>query len=438
MAGSEVSRSSPGALTTIAVPERGSVSVSSDVWAVLRASKDFARLQERRIVEVSYSTGSVRLRGTCFVGQARCDDVQINFTEKVPGALSALLGFASRDAFRVAKASSAASGIGSLLSLLVDEFLATVRAYTTSGRQFVFSPVSSKGSLIGGKIDMVKSMRLRAQGFGHVLAFTKSRASYATPVNQLVLAALTEIERLARFVKLGDGALALSRSLCMLYDDCRDASFLSRDRAYLTSQAIRVGDSHPTNLVRDMLSLASILLAHESFEHDRTAGRIVPWTWFINLERLFEAAVRIVLKKVTAAQLGRGSAAPQPIFDVVSGSYRANPDLIVRSPALGVVIGDVKYKTYEGAKAAASDVYQLLVHAAAFGAKKAFLVFPGDTFQCRRMGKDVHGIETFFFVVRTKYLHFDLEQVAAVLGLPMVSSSAISKMGGVPLLANHC
>jgi 5-methylcytosine-specific restriction endonuclease McrBC regulatory subunit McrC len=418
------------------VPERGSVSVTSDVWAVLRASKDFARLQERRIVEVAYTNGYVRLRGTCFVGQARCDGVQINFTEKVPGALASLLGFASRDSFQIAKASSASSGIGSLIALLVDEFLVMVRTYTTSGRQFVFSPVSAKGSLIGGKIDMVKSMRLRAQGFGHVLAFTKSTASYATPVNQLVLAALVEIERLARFVNLGDGALALSRSLCMLYDDCRDASFLSRDRAYLTSQAIRVGDSHPTSLIRDMLSLASILLAHESFEHDRTAGRVIPWTWFINLERLFESAVRIVLKRVTGAQLGRGSAAPQPIFDVITSSYRANPDLIVRSPGLGVAIGDVKYKTYEGAKAAASDVYQLLVHAAAFRAAKAFLVFPGDTFQCRRMGKDAHGIETFFFVVRTNFLDIDLKQVAITLGLPVTSPGATSlPYGALPVVA---
>jgi len=386
---------------------------------VLRASKDFARLQERGIVEVSYSSGQVRLKGSCYVGQARCGSIQINFTEKVSGALVALLAFASRDAFNIAKASSATSGAGALIAILVDEFLSAVKKYTTSGRQFLYAPVMMKGSLIGGKISMTKSLRLRAQGFGHVLAFTKSTATYATPVNQLVLAALIEIERLARFITLGERALAQSRSLCMLYDDCRDTSFLQRDRAYLTRQAMEVAESHPINLVSDMLLLASILLAHESFEHGSTNGRVMPWTWFVNLERLFESAVRVVMARTTTAQMGRGTTMPQPIFDEVTGAYRANPDLIVRDRSTGVIVGDVKYKALAGATAGASDVYQLLVHAAAFKAKKAFLVFPGDDFRCRSLGKDANGIETFFFVVRIGSLDADIKQAAVLMCLPL-------------------
>lgn len=91
-------------------------------------------------------------------------------------------------------------------------------------------------------------------------------------------------------------------------------------------------------------------------------------------------------------------------------------------------MGDVKYKEFDGS-AAASDVYQLLAHAKAFGALSAFLIFPGDTYSVRELGTSRQGIDTAFFSVRVQHLQEDLAAVAARIGCP---SSALSHTSAVP------
>ena len=408
-------------LRRVSVPERGYTDIDSDVWTELESSQDFHRLHEEGIVEVTYRPlGEVRLKGTCYVGHAICGNVLLKFREKVDGALGALLTHASHSAFRLARAQGATSELGDLVVLLISQFLDVVRAYASSGRGFRYVMRKSVGSLVGGKLDITRSIQLRARGLGHLLAFEKNTITFSTPVNRVISTTLAEVEHLARLVKLPERVIATSRGLSMLFADCKDHETLYRERSYFAAQASAFAETERIELVRDMMSLSSIILAHECFDtaSERTTG--MPRTWFLNLENLFETAVRNVLTRVCGCGITvfRGGDSPKAIFSNVSKEYRANPDIVITGAASPPHVGDVKYKPYEGS-ASSSDVYQLLTHAEAFGAQSAFLIFPGDTYSIRNLGVSRGGIETNFFSIRVQHLEEDLATVAAYLGYPL-------------------
>lgn len=408
-------------LRRVSVPERGYTDVDSDLWTVLQSSQGFRRLHEKGIVEVAYRPlGRIRLKGTCYVGHAICDDVLLEFREKVDGALSALLAHASHSAFRLARAQAAKSELSNLVALLVSQFLDVVTAYASAGRRFHYVMRKSVGSLVGGKLDITRSIQLRARGLGHLLAFEKNTIAFSTMVNRVISTALAEVEHLARVVQLPDGVVAKSRGLAMLFADCKDHETLYRERSYFAAQASILAETERVELVRDIMSLASIVLAHESFEVAGGQSASIPRTWFLNLETLFEAAIRNVLVSLcdNDVTVRRGGDAPQAIFSKERSRYRANPDIIIASASGVSHVGDVKYKNYDGS-ASSGDVYQLLAHAEAFGARSAFLIFPGDVYSERNLGVSRGGIETNLFSIRVQHLNEDLAAVAAYLECPL-------------------
>lgn len=400
-------------LRHVYVPERGFTDVDQDVWLTLQASADFRRLHAGGIVDVAYRPfEKIRLKGTCYVGHAICGDVLLVFCEKVEGALSALLAFASHNAFKVKKAQSASSELSELIVLLVEQFLDAATTYASSGRKFQYTKIKSSGSLAGGKIDITKTIQLRSRGLGHLLAFEKNVVDYKTPINRVLLAALLEVENISSLLELPKSLISTSRSLSMFFSDCQDHEILYRERSFLADEALRLAESQSDDLIMDIMSLASVMLTHESFDSSSGQPPGLPRTWFLNLENMFETAVRNILIKIcTDASISRGEVAPKPIFDDQQRQYRANPDIVVLPSSGDTAIGDVKYKIFEGS-ASATDVYQLLAHAEAFGAKKSFLIFPGDSYFARDLGRTRGKIQTVFFSVRLPNLESDLKDVA--------------------------
>jgi hypothetical protein len=80
-----------------------------------------------------------------------------------------------------------------------------------------------------------------------------------------------------------------------------------------------------------------------------------------------------------------------------------------------VFVGDVKYKQWAGVPGA-SDVYQLLVHAAAFDSGKAFLVFPFEEFDARSLGDAVTGASVTTYGVDVRELDDHVEHILNDLG----------------------
>ncbi|WP_448100337.1 5-methylcytosine restriction system specificity protein McrC [Luteibacter jiangsuensis] len=397
---------------TLCIPERGFADIDQATWSKLEASPEFRRLHEQRVVEVLYlGTGKIRLKGTCYVGSALCGDIRLQCTEKVEGALASLLHFASRSAFRVVLAQRESSDLNDLIVLLIQQFLEAVTKYSSSGRRFSYVRKLFIGSLVGGKIDITRSIRLRARGLGHLLAFEKQSASYSIPLNHTVLAALSEVERLGHVVELPEEVRAKARGLALLFSDSRDVSFLNRERSFLADQAYQLARSERNDVVSDMIALAAVLLAHESFDNTSGLSSGLPRTWFLNLEKLFETAVRNTLRVIFADySVFRGEDHPESVF---SGerAYRANPDVVaVRNVDGHRQIADVKYKVFDRA-ASASDIYQLLAHAGAFRASVATLIYPSEEFFHRSLGASKDGVRVSLFGVRLKYLLDDLQAV---------------------------
>ena len=103
----------------------------------------------------------------------------------------------------------------------------------------------------------------------------------------------------------------------------------------------------------------------------------VPRAWFLNLERLFENAVRNIFAEnlINKYYVSNGVKYGMRIFSGVKDCYTVNPDIIASNASKVAAVGDIKYKIWKE-RPKNSDVYQLLVHAAALNCDRAFLVFP--------------------------------------------------------------
>ena len=424
---------------SVTVNERGQTEVAQDTWAALSGDSDFRRLQERGIVTVTLlPTRRTRLEGSCYVGWAQCGDITLELREKVPGALRALLSYATNSAFKIEHTKSPASELGPLALLLIQQFLSAVAEYAAESREFIYERQQRAGSLVGGRIDIARSLQLRARGLRHLLVFEKNLVTFNTPLNRVVLAALVEVERLKKVVGLQEDDVARARGLAMVFSDCRDTEILFGDRARISRTASALAKSGQTARQRDIAALASALLAHESFELRTATWTEVPRSWFLNLENLFEQAVLARLRSLTSGstRVSRGSERPRPIFRRKTGTYQAYPDIVVSYDDGRVTVGDVKYKNWTGA-ATASDIYQLLVHTSAFSGTISFLVYPHDEYEAVSLGTAATGTETWLFALDVRNLADSVGRLADTLGLQTRTGSIAPRPAGTTQVSGN-
>jgi len=407
----------------VSVPERGTVDLSASIWSKIRSEAGLWALVDRNILVVSQlSGGRARLQGSCYVGRVRLDRFVLDLSEKVPGAVAALLQSATSDSFRIEHMPSSASDLGDLISLLIRQFLRITRAYVSAGREFEYRAVPSASSMVSGRLNTTRTLKLRARGLRHLLAFERSTIRKDTIKNRMLAAALREIGKLARLVSIPGEDLAVARGLSMMFSDCQDAELLFGSRERLVKNAVQLASAAQSAKDRDLLYLASVVLAHESFEHGAKGVDTVPRAWFLNLENLFQIAVQRRLQEQysgqvkPATQLGKNA----PLFPAQPNSYRANPDLVFLRSGVVDAIGDVKYKTWSTTPSP-SDLYQLLAHASAVGARCAFLIFPGNQYEERDLGASATGCRTWLFAVDVRNLSEHLPQLLARLEVGTVA-----------------
>jgi 5-methylcytosine-specific restriction endonuclease McrBC regulatory subunit McrC len=415
-------------IVIVRIPERGRTEVPRELWRRMSATPAFWELVEKRIVSVEHVGATrVRLAGACYVGRATvAEALIIEVHEKLEGALAALLMHATNASFRVEALPAPSSELGPLIGLLAQQYVEALRRYVSRGREFVYRRQKSMGSLVGGRMDVTGTIRLRARGLGHLVQFEKYVVAHNTPFNRVALAALREVDRLSRIVPLDAKLLTGARSLAILFSDCRDAGILFGARSELVRLATDQAEAELNRGRRDLLALAALLLSHESFEDSARSGRGSPRAWFLNLENLFESAVRNVLASAAQSEVRveSGRSAPQPVFPTgPTRAYRANPDLVIRHDGSGAVVGDVKYKSLEG-RPEESDLYQLIVHATAFQADEAFLVYPGDAYTCTELGTSSAGPRVRVFTVSLRDLGGHMRHLLQELGIPIGVSNS--------------
>lgn len=409
----------PADLAVVETRERGHADVPQGMWRKLAGSPEFWALVEAGIVAVSQpSRATMRLSGTQYVGIARIGDVTLQVREKVPGALRCLIGFATNGAFEVVKADAPETEFGELTSLLIHQFLVGLRRYVSKGREFRWGTQRSASPFVRGRLDMVATIKLRAKGLGHLVAFDRNVQDFRTPTNLVLMSAVRQIEILNGMISVEPADLAAARSMALFFADCRTTDVLFGRRASWADRAQQLARSADSAAMRDLLSLAAVLLARQGFEDADAGDGILPRSWFLNLEELFETAVRRLMSDLVEAgtTVANGKALSQPIFPMNPGKHHAEPDLVVRRASGEVIIGDVKHKEWKG-DASPGELYQLLVHAEAYGAARCFLVFPGEEFAFLSLGVTAAGVEVFICMVDVRKLDVDVLQLLGRLGL---------------------
>jgi 5-methylcytosine-specific restriction endonuclease McrBC regulatory subunit McrC len=408
---------------SIRVPERGnSDDIPAEVWSRMSDDAAFWRLVDSRRIKVGHpGRRRVRLEGTSYVGRAIAGDVRIDVVEKIEGALAALLKFATHSAFRVDRIEGPVTELGDLTSLLMRQFLYAVKTYASEGREFRYSKRSMVGSLAGGHMDLIGTIALRARGMRHLIAFDKVVIDRRTPLNRIVLAGLREAENLAPLINLSGADLATARGLSVLFEDCRDIEVVFGRREDLASAARRLAENTEFFRHRDLLMLASVILSHVGFEQTDPLQGNLPRAWFLNLETLFETAVRQVMQDLLrpGAGVAKAPEPKPPIFE--RRKLLANPDLVISSAVGVLAVGDVKYKDVSGEpwtkKIKRADLYQLLLHGAAYAAPVCFLIYPHDRFLEYELGKSATGSRTWAFAIDIKDIPGSLRKAAETMGL---------------------
>ena len=372
----------------ILVPERGSSDISAAELEQLQTTTEFWALLNRRIIDVTMRpNGGARLSAGPYVGRAICGSEILEVVEKIPGALSSLLGYASESTFRLEPVAGTSTEIGPLIELIVLLFLAEVRKYLTNGKEFRYTRQRGVSPMVAGVIHIPATAQIRARGLVHQIAFDRTVITYETDKNVILKRALREVDHIAEAVGLDDVLVTKAHALNMYFDIYPSRVAERQSELANLSEKLVSRDASDSAL----LSLAALLLRHESFENADWLGHTTPKTWFVNLERLFEEALRKQLNRAEFAGLiaKKGSDFDRYLFQD-SSHGRLEPDIVLLQDDEVVGIGDAKYKILLD-HPRPSDMYQLLVHGAAFNSPLCFLAFASDEYRPIIYGQSATG-----------------------------------------------
>lgn len=410
----------------VSVPERGSSRLAPEVWAQLSASSAFWALVQQEIVRpVATSKGAWSLHAGSFVGRALIGEIVLEVSEKIPGALAGLLSVLTPNSFKSANAGSPLTKTDQPAPLLARAFLLAARTYLSGLKLVSYRRENSVGSLVSGRLEPVKTARLRASGVRHKVSFSRWALSDDLPLNRVLYAALGEVARGGRQLGLSVPEIATARALRLAFDDDSVRPHLGErvsDLAELAWAEAKVPGRRRE--VTEVAELAAAILSSLDLAWTGAWDFSGPRAWFLNLENLFERAVRTCVAECLSGQADvSGPSERPPLFALHPQRYRANPDVVITPKAGSLVIGDAKYKDLELWPKAA-DVHELLAHAAAYGAVAGVLFYPspGDV-TVRNLGPSAGGCRVIVAGV-------------PVVGMQTGVQSAFNAIGGLPAISN--
>jgi 5-methylcytosine-specific restriction endonuclease McrBC regulatory subunit McrC len=417
----------------IVATERRKRSLSSAEWEAVANNEAFWRLVENGFVSVvQIGVAKRELRGQKYVGRAIVGRTELIVQEKVPGTLAALLAFATGSDVLLARAEAAAADFDAVSRALMQEFVRGAGAYVANRRVPEYEYNDAVGASLGGSLDVPRTMRLHARGLSHLVAFAAGSVVRNTALDKVTLAALDEIDRSGTALGLLPETVYTSRWLAGALEEVRDSSYYELTHTDLLGIADDVITVRDTALEdRDLARLAAVILLHQGFDWTAATTDLVPRAWFIDVESLFEHAVRTLLQQlIPGCHVDRGEHFARRLFADGGDRSRVNPDIVVHDSKNVSIAADVKYKSLRASedadeltsagrrkKPGRPDLYQLLVHAKALHAPKAVLIYPSDVgYQLRYLGRSTTGAETWVTEVRPWALSTDLGDVAKALG----------------------
>lgn len=398
--------------------ERQSVPVTAAEYRHLESHEDFWRLATAGVVGLERrGTGHYALRGEAFVGQAVVGDRLLRIEEKIPGALASLLETVGAVEARITEAPTLADRRGQVLRRLAERFLDALGLYLIAGRAKRYVTRSFATGLPRGKVDLGRSMQLRAQGRADLLAFRADILSPDLLENRLLGLALRALDHVVSSWDEASHLLTRIRTAAVLFEDVGwpEMARWSHDRLE-ASFAVCLKEAGLTSM-GSLLGLARIFALH--FGIGPLPEVPVPVSWFVNLESLFEDAVRQAFRQAsevvgTRIRIEDWRSLARHVFISLEPSYRAEPDIVVAREEGILAVLDAKYKDL-GGQPSADDVYQILAHAKAWGTRWCALVYPSDKYSAQVVGITSDGTALIAATVNVNTLAADCRTLLATI-----------------------
>lgn len=401
----------------ITVPERGSRGVTKALMATLIEEKGFLDLTKRNIFRIAQSrSDGWSLEAGNYVGSAIVGGAHLKVVEKVPGALQSLLEIITPDAVKLANADTPIAFDETPQLVLVRIFLQATRRYLSKGKAIQYLRARENGAYISGRLDIPATAQLRARGIRHKVAYQRSLVTDDVPLNRAVFQALGVLLQPGNAFPDVTPFRATIRTLRTQFADASvDQYGAPAELLYHVSALADDITCPPAH--RELASLAAVILengARTAEQHDALAPR----SWFINLENIYERALRTTLAKESAHDVTISGPIKRPaIFSSLPGRYRANPDIVIVS-AMETTIVDAKYKSHNGWPSN-SDIHELLSHAAAYGAKKAALVYPAEAdFSVKALMTSATGCDVWLFQIPFPRFKESVRDILAAIDIP--------------------
>ncbi|WP_165779443.1 5-methylcytosine restriction system specificity protein McrC [Rhizobium hidalgonense] len=406
---------------SIVVPERGAALLAKNDWAILSQETAFWDLCRNKVIAVDVTQqGHHKLSGSCYTGEATLGPIRLILAEKFPGATNALLDALHPGKRKVVDAAGPGKHDYDALRALVLRFTASVRTYLSGLRKIRYIDEFLTGTIAGGRLDVRGTLKLRINGKGHKLAFRRSGITSNLPYNLCIYAALKQVERLAIKAEIPTSQVAMARALRAPLADCeRTTSLHTPDqiKKLARQQSQDNASSRPELAVP--IALASSILDATPDEINENSGVTVRSSWFVNLENLFEASLRNCIRRQLHGSFRVTAPKQRPdLFKPDLGRYRANPDVVVKNE-LGAcaMIADAKYKDIDGWPAA-SDVHELLAHAAGYHSPLAVIFYPSDAeFRSKAFGTSVTNCAVLSIGVRFSHFEHDVARGLMLAGI---------------------
>lgn len=404
--------------TEVRVRERSDVELDEAVFRRLEALSSIDGLIEAGVVTLVRSRRThFGIRAGPFVGSSRlASDLTLTIEEKSAGALRALLAYGLPEEVRAAPAPSYIAPDSPVLEVFALRFLEALGAHLSKGRVKEYRRTLVVGATPRGSVDIARTARLHARGLADRLAYSQPTLTADIAINQAFAVALHAVESYAVVAHAGVELRLRARRLAALFEDVPVSHLLRSDFQSLRLLIDRAfEDRRASNEVRTALQFARALVLFLGAWSDKRDS-VIPESYFANLERMFEAAVREVLGEVfTPHRVVKGRALGTPLFDDREDRYIVDPDAVVLFAGSPRLVADVKYKELEGLPDH-SDVYQLAAHTRALNVANGLLIYPGEVPNLFHLGQSP-DVTISWATVRPTHLLDDLAGVAAKLTL---------------------
>lgn len=400
-------------MQTIRGRERSTLPVSSADYRLVEDSLVGRDLLESGIISLVRSKSTpYGLRCGAHVGSALLtQNVRLVIEEKVPGSLRALLDWAVTEDVVDVPVPSVVDLDSPVLGVFARQFLSTLGMYLRRGRLKQYRPSQEVGPIPRGKIDLRVTLAMEARGRSSVVGYSRRALTGDLDANRLIALALSAIEGLVATGVVDAESATRARSYGALFSD---VSWQSLRRARLsdleTLFQVTLEQPQSVGALRAVLLYARALILNLGAWPDDDTGLPVPDAFFLNLERLFEDAVRAAaVSLLPSCDVVKGRRLHRPLFMDRPQVYIADPDFVATAGHGDVVLtADAKYKDLDGLPAH-SDVYQIAAHAHALGGESALLVYPAaQSALANVLGRTSPGCTVAFCMVRLDHLGEDL------------------------------